>query len=120
KGKVVTDMASTKVAVMAWAHEAGVDLVGGHPLCGKETSGIDAADPFLFREAPWALTRADPVTSGLVEAAGARPIVLDAETHDQPVAGVSHASFLLSIGYVLALSRRADWPQASRLAASGF
>lgn len=119
-GKVVTDMSSTKVAVMAWAQEAGVDLVGGHPMCGKETSGIDAADPFLFRDAPWALTRADPVMSGLVEAAGARPIVMDAEAHDQLVAGVSHAAFLLSIGYVLALSRRADWPQASRLAASGF
>lgn len=119
-GKVVTDMSSTKVAVMGWAREAGVDLVGGHPMCGKETSGIDAADPFLFRDAPWVLTRADAVTSGLVEAAGARPIVLDAETHDQLVAGVSHAAFLLSVGYVLALSRRGDWPEASRLAASGF
>jgi prephenate dehydrogenase len=36
------------------------------------------------------------------------------------VAGVSHAAFLLSIGYVLALSRRDDWPEASRLAASGY
>ncbi len=120
KGKVVTDMSSTKVAVMGWAKEAGVDLVGGHPMCGKETSGIDAADPFLFRDAPWVLTRADPTTSGLVEAAGAHPIVLDADAHDRLVAGVSHAAFLLSIGYVLALSRRDDWPESSRLAASGF
>jgi prephenate dehydrogenase len=36
------------------------------------------------------------------------------------VAGVSHAAFLLSVGYVLALSRRKDWPEASRLAAGGF
>jgi prephenate dehydrogenase len=36
------------------------------------------------------------------------------------VAGVSHAAFLLSVGYVLSLSRSADWPEASRLAASGF
>ncbi|TMG47550.1 MAG: prephenate dehydrogenase [Chloroflexi bacterium] len=41
-------------------------------------------------------------------------------THDRLVAGVSHAAFLLSIGYVLALSRRRDWPEASRLAAGGF
>jgi prephenate dehydrogenase len=120
RGKVVTDMASTKVAVMGWAQEAGVDLVGGHPMCGKETSGIDAADPDLFRDAPWVLTRADAMTSGLVEAVGAHPIVLDAEAHDRLVAGVSHAAFLLSVGYVLALSRRGDWPEASRLAASGF
>jgi prephenate dehydrogenase len=45
---------------------------------------------------------------------------MDAETHDRLVAGVSHAAFLLSVGYVLALSRRADWPEASRLAAGGF
>ena len=42
---------------------------------------------------------------------------MDAATHDRLVAGVSHAAFLLSVGYVLALSRRADWPEASRLAA---
>jgi len=32
-------------------------------------------------------------------------------------AGVNHAAFLLSVGYVLALYRRSDWPEASRLAA---
>jgi prephenate dehydrogenase len=120
EGKVVTDMSSTKVAVMGWAAEAGVDLIGGHPMCGKETSGIDAADPFLFRDAPWALTREDPMVGGLVEAVGARPLVLDPEAHDRLVAGVSHAAFLLSVGYVLALSRRDDWPEAAELAASGF
>ena len=45
---------------------------------------------------------------------------MDALTHDRLVAGVSHAAFLLSVGYVLALTRRPDWPQASRLAAGGF
>jgi prephenate dehydrogenase len=119
-GKVVTDMASTKVDVMEWAAAAGIDLVGGHPMCGKEASGIDAADAALFKDAPWVLTRPDPVLTDLVEAVGAHPVVMDAETHDRLVAGVSHAAFLLSVGYVLALSRRADWPEASRLAAGGF
>jgi prephenate dehydrogenase len=45
---------------------------------------------------------------------------MDADTHDRLVAGVSHAAFLLSVGYVLALSRRSDWAEASRLAAGGF
>jgi prephenate dehydrogenase len=66
------------------------------------------------------LTRDEPVLTELIEAVGAHPIVMDAETHDRLVAGVSHAAFLLSVGYVLALSRRPDWPEASRLAASGF
>jgi prephenate dehydrogenase len=119
-GKVVTDLASTKVSVMGWASEAGIDLIGGHPMCGKETAGIDAADPLLFQDAPWVLTSAHPAVSHLVESVGAHPLVMDAATHDRLVAGVSHAAFLLSVGYVLSLSGRPDWPEASKLAASGF
>lgn len=119
-GRVVTDMASTKAAVMEWASAAGIDLVGGHPMCGKELAGIDAADASIFKGAPWVLTRADPAVTGLIESVGAHPLVMDAETHDRLVAGVSHAAFLLSVGYVLALSGRPDWTDASPLAASGF
>ena len=120
EGRVVTDMASTKADVMEWAAAAGVDLIGGHPMCGKEISGIDAADASVFKDAPWVLTRGEPTLIDLIEAVGAHPIVMDAETHDRLVAGVSHAAFLLSVGYVLALSRRSDWPEASKLAAGGF
>jgi prephenate dehydrogenase len=120
QGKIVTDMASTKAGVMGWAAAAGIDLVGGHPMCGKETSGIDAAEATMFKDAPWVLTRGEPALVDLVEAVGAHPIVMDAETHDRLIAGVSHAAFLLSVGYVLALSRRSDWAEASRLAAGGF
>jgi prephenate dehydrogenase len=120
QGKVVTDMASTKAKVMDWAGAAGIDLVGGHPMCGRELSGIDAADADLFRGAPWVLTRAEPGVTELVGAVGAWPLVLEAAEHDRLVAGVSHAAFLLSIAYVLAVSSRPDWPEAARLAASGF
>ena len=108
-----TDMASTKADVMEWAAAEGIDLVGGHPMCGKEKSGIDHADPAMFEGAPWVLTRDEPSITALVEAVGAHPIVMDAVTHDRLVAGVSHAGFL-------ALARRDDWPEASRLAAGGF
>src|SRR6267143_2699794 len=120
EGKPVTDMASTKADVVEWAAAESIELVGGHPMCGKETSGIDAADPSMFKDAAWVLTRSEPVLADLVKAIGAHPVVMDAETHDRVVAGVSHAAFLLSVGYVLALSRRPDWPEASRLAAGGF
>jgi prephenate dehydrogenase len=119
-GKRVTDMASTKATVMEWAAAEGIDLVGGHPMCGKETAGIDAADPKMFEGAPWVITRNEPEIVDLIEAVGAEAIVMDAITHDRVVAGVSHAAFTLSVGYVLALSRRSDWPEASRLAAGGF
>ena len=119
-GLPITDMASTKATVMEWAAAEGLDLVGGHPMCGKELSGIDAADATVFEGAAWVLTRDEPAISELVTAVGAHPVFMDAITHDRLVAGVSHAAFLLSVGYVLALSRREDWPLASRLAAGGF
>ena len=119
-GKAVTDMASTKSAVMEWSAAEGLDLVGGHPMCGKETSGIDAADAAMFKGAPWVLTRDELAITSLVEAVGAHPIFMDAITHDRLVAGVSHSAYVLSVAYVLAVSRRKDWPEASRLAASGF
>ena len=117
---VVTDMASTKVRVMRWAAAAGVDLVGGHPMCGSERSGLDAADPALFGGAPWILTRDEPRVTALVRAVGAVPVVIDAERHDHLVAGVSHAAFLLSAAYVLALAGDGEWPAMQEVAGSGF
>jgi prephenate dehydrogenase len=120
KGKVVTDMASTKAEVMGWAAAAGVDLIGGHPMAGREATGIDAADAGLFKDAPWILTADRPEVVTLVEAVGARPLVMNATDHDRLVAGVSHAAFMVSVAYVLSLSSRSDWPEASRVASSGF
>ena len=119
-GKAVTDVASTKSEVMGWARSAGVELVGGHPMCGREASGIDAAAADLFQNAPWILTENRPEVTALVDEVGARPLVMSAEDHDRLVAGVSHAAFMLSVAYVLSLSSRADWQEASRVAASGF
>jgi prephenate dehydrogenase len=120
EGKAVTDMASTKSDVMGWASSVGVDLVGGHPMCGREVFGIDAADAELFKDAPWILTADRLEITTLVDAVGARPLIMGAADHDRLVAGVSHAAFMVSVAYVLSLSSRSDWPEASRLAASGF
>ena len=119
-GAAVTDMAGVKVPVLELARAVGVDLVGGHPMCGRELSGIDAAEAALFEGAPWILTRRHAVIEELVTAVGARPVVVDAERHDRFVAGVSHTAHLLSVAYVLALSASADWAQMSRLAGPGF
>lgn len=120
EGTPVTDMASTKATVMEWAAAEGLDLIGGHPMCGKEASGIDAADAGIFEGAPWILTRDVPAITDLVRAVGARPVVMDAISHDRLVAGVSHAAFMLSVAYVLAVSRSSDWPEAAKIAAGGF
>jgi prephenate dehydrogenase len=117
---VVTDLASTKAEVMSWAEAVGVELVGGHPMCGRELSGIDAARADLFEGAPWVLTRPEPRVVEMVGLVGARPVVMDAARHDRLVAGISHAAFVLSAAYMLALSRSQDWEAMAELAAGGF
>lgn len=117
---LVTDVTSTKVSVCAWAEEAGLDFVGGHPMCGREAAGLDAAEPGLFEGAPWVLTRRSSVIEDLVAAVGAHPVLLSPERHDQLVAGVSHAAFAVSVAYLLALTAAADWPEMAPLASSGF
>src|SRR4029079_6673346 len=57
-GAIVTDVGSTKGNVASWAREilpGTVHFVGGHPMAGKETAGIDAADADLFREKTWVI-----------------------------------------------------------------
>jgi prephenate dehydrogenase len=94
-GCVVTDVGSTKRAVVA-AH-TDPRFVGGHPLAGAESAGIDHARADLFDGATWYLTPTT-ITSGvlyerlhrLLVGLGARPAAIDPETHDAILATVSH------------------------------
>ena len=130
-GARVTDVGSIKVPVMA--HAAAVldpavnPFVGGHPMAGKEVSGLENADADLFQGRPWVLTP-QPGTdmeafSDLVEALeaiGARTVLLEPEVHDRYVALVSHLPFLLSAAYLLAVEAQPHWKEAAGLASSGF
>ncbi len=104
---LVTDAGSTKSTICRAARNhfrSGARFLGGHPMAGKEVSGIEHADAELFRSAPYALvaTEADPDPRvkhfvELVHAMGARPVWSDAETHDWAVGIVSHLPQLLSV-----------------------
>lgn len=129
-GAVVMDTASTKTQVMAWAREflpPEVDFVGGHPMAGKETSGIEAADADLFRDKPFVLIpsvdaseRGVRLAIGLVEAIGAKPVFMDAEEHDSYVAAVSHVPLVASAALFLTAFESQAWPELASLASSGF
>jgi len=129
-GCVVTDTASTKVQVMKWAEQIlppSVDFVGGHPMAGKETYGIRAAGADLFRGCAYCLTPSEGASSQSVAKAtrmvrklGASPLFIDAQEHDNLVAGVSHLPVLLSASLVSVTTRNSRWPQMSGLAASGY
>jgi prephenate dehydrogenase len=92
---VVTDVGSTKRSVV----EAISDprFVGGHPLAGAETAGVEHARADLFADATWYLTPAPGATGVLFErlhrllrGLGARPHTIDAASHDTMLAAVSH------------------------------
>ena len=129
-GAVVTDVASTKAQVISWAEEflpPSVSFVGGHPMTGKEQSGVEAADASLFQNriyclAPTARTRPAAINkvSAFVEALGARVRFLEPTEHDGQVAGVSHLPFIASIALVNTIAASSSWGDASLLAASGF
>jgi prephenate dehydrogenase len=62
----MVDTGSTKVEVMRWAGEylsSRISFIGGHPMAGKETSGIDEADAGLFKGCVWCLTPSPCATS---------------------------------------------------------
>lgn len=127
---IVTDTASTKVQVMRWAEELlspRTSFVGGHPMAGKETSGIKAAEADLFHNCVYCLTpatQAKPAAvqtvADMVKALGATSLTISADEHDDLVAGISHLPLLLSIALVSATTQSPSWEQMSRLAASGY
>jgi prephenate dehydrogenase len=130
EGAVVTDTASTKREVVRWAEErlpAEVSFVGGHPIAGKEQSGLDAADASLFEGRPWAITpsvhASEPAiktVENLIGLVGARPVLIDAEEHDSYLAGVSHLPLLASTALFSLASQSQAWPELAALAGPGF
>ena len=129
-GCLVMDLGSTKAAIgrAMDALPKHVQAVGGHPMCGKETSGLAAAESALYRGKVFVLTpldrtdcRALALAHELVDAIGARAVVLTPERHDRLVAATSHLSYLMACGLVQAAEALAQGDQMLwELAASGF
>jgi prephenate dehydrogenase len=98
---VVSDVGSTKRVVAA----AGTDqrFIGGHPLAGAESAGVEHARENLFDGATWYLTPATGTAGvlyerlhGLLRSIGAQPAAIDAELHDELMACVSHLPHVLA------------------------
>lgn len=130
QGAIVTDTASTKAMVMDWAKQAlpsSVSFIGGHPMAGKETSGVGAADGDLFRGCNYILIagggasdEARDRVAVMVRQIGAKPLLMDAFEHDMLVAGISHLPLLISVALVAVTTKSPFWPKMATLAASGF
>jgi prephenate dehydrogenase len=99
---VISDVGSTKRELVAGLGESG-RFIGGHPLAGAETAGVENARDDLFDGARWYLT---PTASSIgvlydrlqrtVAELGARPQAIDADAHDRLMATVSHLPHVLA------------------------
>jgi prephenate dehydrogenase len=98
---LVTDVGSTKHDLVSRTPDPR--FVGGHPIAGAETAGVEHARPDLFLDAVWYLTPHEQSGGLLYERLhrfvvdlGARPIAVDADTHDRLVAVFSHLPHVLA------------------------
>ncbi|MCA1848865.1 MAG: prephenate dehydrogenase/arogenate dehydrogenase family protein, partial [Actinobacteria bacterium] len=94
---LVTDVASTKMAIVREAERQGLRFVGGHPMAGSQLSGVENARADLFKGARYFLTPTDKTdpdayreVAGFVRSLGAVPTAVDPEKHDLLMAALSH------------------------------
>jgi prephenate dehydrogenase len=115
---LVTDAGSTKGAICQAAREhfhGDALFLGGHPMAGKEHSGIDQADPELFRGAPYILMGTEATSDWRVKqfqqvagSIGAQPIWCDPDTHDWAVGIVSHLPQLVAVALAQVVDDETD------------
>ncbi len=126
-GALLIDLGSTKQTICAAlaAVPASIQVIGGHPMCGKERAGIDVADATLYQDKTFILCplprtgeAALATALALVHSLAARPLLLDPDRHDQLVAAVSHVPYVLSTALMTATAGGDGL--AWTVAASGF
>lgn len=112
---LVTDVGSTKAAFAEAACElfgaaANERVLPGHPLAGRELSGLEHASADLYERCVWVLTPlAESATAAheqlraTLEALGARVVYATPEEHDRTLAYTSHLPQMLSTALALTL-----------------
>jgi prephenate dehydrogenase len=114
---LLTDVGSTKAAVVeravkVFGKNVGKKFLAGHPMAGKEMSGVDYADADLFQNAVWFFSPLPEQNlnegliaefAGWIDAIGARIAMLPAEDHDRLCAWISHVPQMISTALAAAL-----------------
>ncbi len=125
---ILTDTASVKRPIVDRATElpSGARFVAGHPMAGSQKSGVEAASADLFQGRPWVLCRTArsdeeslAAVEGIVRATGARPVLLDAASHDALMTWASHLPLAVAAALARAAGRGAG-PQLTTVAGPGF
>jgi len=114
---LLTDVGSTKSLVVeramkVFGKNVGKRFLAGHPMAGKEMSGVDYADAELFHKAVWFLSPLPGQNlnegvfaefAGWIDQIGARIAMLPAEEHDRLCAWISHVPQMISTALAAAL-----------------
>jgi prephenate dehydrogenase len=136
RGKVrpdclITDAGSTKVNIVRHAISTvtASQFLGGHPMAGKESRGVLAADANLFRGKTYVLT---PIGDDVLNTSqalaflkwlkeiGAQTVTLTPEEHDHTVAFTSHLPQLISSALAATLGEHLNSDEQLRVAGSGL
>jgi prephenate dehydrogenase len=127
---LLMDLGSTKAQIVAAMADLPphVQPLGGHPMCGKETSGIEVADPLIYRDRTFILSPLPRTSEAalalgqtLVRAVGANPLVIEAGRQDYLVAAISHLPYLLACALVgTAHATVSADPMVWKIVAGGF
>lgn len=109
EGTLLMDIGSTKSGIVQAMDKLpmGIEVLGGHPMCGKEISGIEAAEPDLYEGRTFILSPLERTSEtalamgkAIAEAVGANPLVVAAERQDYLVGTLSHLPYLLACAMV--------------------
>ncbi len=127
---IVTDAGSVKQPFIKDAKELLPHhnrIVPGHPIAGREKSGLDAIDAKLYQQhrvilTPLEQTDADAVQTvqTIWEMVGAEVECLTAAHHDDVLAATSHLPHVLAYATVDMLATRQEAAEIFRYAAGGF
>jgi len=111
-GAIVTDVGSVKGPLMEIEDilPPSTHFVGGHPIAGREKSGIGAASPDLFKDARCILTPTERTdrdslerVASLWKGVGAIVDYMSPERHDRIFAAVSHLPHVVAYALVSTL-----------------
>ncbi|MCS7462485.1 prephenate dehydrogenase [Paenibacillus doosanensis] len=130
-GCIITDVGSTKASIASFASKLDLQdayFIGGHPMAGKEKSGVEAATSHLYENAFYVLTPDESIPpevyerlTKLLQWTRAHLVKVDPKLHDDIVGAISHLPHIIAVALVNQIARYNEKNELyQNLAAGGF
>ena len=131
RGAIITDAGSTKQFI--WDHiktllPSGVHYIAGHPMTGREMSGVEAARADLFKGKAYVIVDETEIPAEVMERlmsilrlTEAKFVTLDIAQHDRCASVISHVPHVTAAALVTLLNRSGnDLDSCIKLIGGGF